>query len=29
MKLTIPGQDDSPFHLKKTATGWLITRFPQ
>lgn len=26
--VTIPGQDASPFKLRKTETGWLITRFP-
>jgi hypothetical protein len=27
--VTIPGQEKSPFHLRKTATGWVITKFPR
>ncbi len=27
--VTMPGRADSPFLLRKTATGWLITRFPR
>jgi hypothetical protein len=27
--VVIPGQDDKPFHLRKTEAGWIITRIPQ
>ena len=27
--VTMPGNEASPFKLRKTATGWLITKFPQ